>query len=110
MTFDRSDRAISILKELVAAYIRLEANTSPLITVTSVTISPDSKRATVMVTTIPDSGEKDAVIWLTRHGSDIRNYLKKHGAMKRIPHLDFSIDYGERHRQHIDELAKEIGQ
>ncbi len=108
MTFDRQDRAVSILKELAATYIRHEANTDPLITVTNINLSPDSKRATIMVTTIPDTKEKEAIIWLTRHGSDLRDYLKKHGAMKRIPHLDFSIDYGERHRQHIDELAKEI--
>lgn len=106
--FDRQDRATSILKELVATYIRQEANTDPLITVTNISLSPDSKRATVMVTTIPDNREQDAIVWLTRHGSDLRDYLKKHGRIKRIPHLDFSIDYGERHRQHIDEIAKEI--
>jgi ribosome-binding factor A len=106
--FDRQDRAVSILKELIASFIRNEANTTPLITVTNITLSSDSKRATVMVTTIPDSGEKDAVVWLMRHGSDIRDHIKKYGALRRIPHLEFSVDYGERHRQHIDELAKEI--
>lgn len=108
MNFDRHDRAISILKELVASFIRQEANTNPLITVTNVNISPDYKRATIMVTTIPNEREEDSVIWLNRHGGEMREYLKKHGAMKRIPHLDFSIDYGERHRQHIDEVVKNI--
>ncbi len=108
LNYDRHDRASSLLKEVVATYIQHESNTDPLITVTNVTISPDYKHVTIYFTTIPDSKQDDALIFLKRHGSEMRQYVKTHTRLKRIPHLEFSVDYGERHRQHIDGIAKEI--
>ena len=108
LNFDRHDRATSLIKEVVATYIRNEANTNPLITVTSVSISPDYRRVTIFFTTIPDGREADAEVFLKRSASEMRQYVKKHTNLKIIPHLDFSVDYGERHRQHIDEVAADI--
>lgn len=105
---DRHTRVESLLKELAATYIQQEANTDPLITVTRVAISPDYKRATVYFTTIPDGKEKDAEVFLKRSGGNIRGFIKKKASMKIIPFFEFSVDYGERHRQHIDEVAKQI--
>ncbi len=108
MTFDRSDRALSILTTLVANFVRQEANTNPLITVTRIDMSPDSKRALVMLTAFPTERENDAVIFMKRKGTELRDYVKKHGRLMRIPHFDFMVDYGERNRQHIDEVANRI--
>lgn len=105
---DRHQRVESLLKELAAVYIQQEANTDPLITVTRVGISPDYKRATVFFTTIPDGREKDAEVFLKRSGGHIRGFIKKKANLKIIPFFEFSVDYGERHRQHIDEVAREI--
>lgn len=106
--FDRHDRATSIIKELAAAYIQSESNTNPLITVTNVTISPDYKEATIMVTTIPDGKENDALIFLQRKGGEMRGYITKNSRFRSIPHLNFAVDYGERHRQHIDDVVRGI--
>lgn len=106
--FDRHDRAASLLKEVVAKFIQIEANTNPMITVTHVTVSPDYRRVTVYVTTIPDGRESDALIFLKRSASEMRGYVKKKTNLKIIPHLEFAYDYGEKHRQHIDEIANEI--
>ena len=38
----------------------------------------------------------------------MRQYVKKKTSLKIIPHLEFSIDYGEKHRQDIDDIAREI--
>jgi len=108
LPYDRHDRATSLIKEVVAKYIRNEANTNPLITVTNVSVSPDYKKYTVFFTTIPDGREADAQIFLQRSASEMRSYVKKHTNLKIIPHLEFSVDYGERHRQHIDEIAANI--
>lgn len=108
MQADRHDRVASLIRELAAGFIASEANSDPLITVTRATTSPDYRRVTVFVTTIPDSKEADALVFLKRHGSDFRDYLKKKSNLKFIPHVDFEIDYGERHRQHIDEIARDI--
>ncbi len=106
---DRHLRVESLIRELVAAYIQQEANTDPLITVTHVTTSPDYRRITVFFTTIPDGREEDALAFLKRSGGDIRGFIKKRSNLKIIPFIEFSVDYGERHRQHIDEIANEIG-
>ena len=107
-SFDRHDRVRSLITELVASFIQNEANPNPLITVTNVTTSPDYKKVTVFITTIPDGGEEDALIFLKRKARDIRTHIKKKSNLKIIPHLDFEIDRGERHRQHIDEVVRTI--
>jgi len=108
MTSDKHIRMTGIIGELAARFIQSEANTNPMITVTNIDLSPDWKRALIMVTTIPDGREADALIFLKRNASEMRQYFKKHGRFKTIPHLDFMIDAGEKHRQHIDQLSQEI--
>jgi ribosome-binding factor A len=108
MEFDRHDRARSLLTELVAKFIREEANTNPLITVTNLEISPNYQHVTVLFTTIPDAGADDALVFLKRKGTELRNYIKKNGRLKFIPEFAFRIDHGELHRQHIDTLTQEI--
>jgi ribosome-binding factor A len=108
MEFDRHDRARSLMNELIAKFIREEANTTPLITVTNLTISPNYHNVTVFITTIPESDEEKALIFLKRKGGELREYVKKNGRLKFIPFFDFEIDYGERHRQHIDEVVQRI--
>ncbi len=105
---DRHTRVASLLRELVAAYIQQEANADPLITVTHVTTSPDYRKATVFFTTVPDGREDDALIFLKRAGGDLRGFVKKKSNLKIVPFLEFMVDYGERHRQHIDDIAREI--
>jgi ribosome-binding factor A len=109
---DRHQRVESLIRELVASYIQIEANTSPLITVTRVTTAPDYRRMTVFFTTIPDGeeNEKAAQVFLQRTGKELRGFIKKKSNLKIIPFLEFSVDYGERHRQHIDEIARDIEQ
>ena len=57
---DRNIRITELIKELAATFIQQEANTDPLITVTSVDLSPDARRAIIFITTIPDGREQDA--------------------------------------------------
>lgn len=105
---DRKIKVTEIIQELAATFIQKEANTDPLITVTSVDVSPDLRRAIIFITTIPDGRETDALVFLKRNGTNLRNYLKQHARLKHIPHLEFMVDAGEKHRQHMDELVREI--
>jgi ribosome-binding factor A len=106
---DKHQKAVLVLQECAAKFIQLEANTDPLITVTSANASPDFKNVTIFFTTIPDGKEEAALIFLKRGGGLFREYLKKHSRLKVIPHVTFMVDYGERHRQHIDEIVREVG-
>lgn len=105
---DRHERVESLIREMAATYIRNEANTDPMITVTHVSTSPDYRRVTVFVTTIPETKEEDALVFLHRHAGEFRGYVKKKSSLKIIPHIEFAIDRGERHRQHIDRIARDI--
>ena len=97
---DRKSKVEQLIKEAVATFVLHEANTDPMITITRVDMSPDLKRALIFFTTIPDGKEQDALIFLKRTATELRKYLKEHARLKRIPHIDFFIDAGERHRQH----------
>lgn len=105
---DRHDRVASLIKEIAADFIQREANHDPMITVTRVSIAPDYRRATIFFTTIPEERQQDALIFLKRSAGDFRQYLKKKCKLKLLPHLEFDLDVGERHRQHIDEIARTI--
>lgn len=105
---DRHVSYTTLIKELTATFIQQEANSNPLITVTNVDLSPDMKNATIMVTTIPEGREKDAIIFLKRNGTELRNYFKKKARVKNIPNFSFMIDVGDKHRRHMDELVKDI--
>ena len=105
---DRKVKVTELVKELAATFIQREANTDPMITVTNVDLSPDMRRAIVFVTTIPDGREQDALIFLKRNATEMRNYFKQKARIKHIPHLEFMVDAGEKHRQHMDELVREI--
>lgn len=104
-SYDRSERLISLFRELGAAFISQEANPSPLITVTGARVSRDLGHATIFVTVYPEKDEEQALHFLKRKGSDFRSYVKQRGNLKVIPFFEFSIDRGERHRQHIDTLT-----
>lgn len=108
MALDKHDRMAGMIQELSAKFIREEALSNPLITVTRVMVSPDYRKVMVLFTTIPEEKEGDAHIFLKRKGSEFRDYLKKHGKFKMIPHIDFEVDYGERHRQQIDTVVQRL--
>lgn len=106
--FDRNDRLISLFKELAASFIRNEANTPPLITVTTANVSSDFAHATIFVTVYPEKDEEHALNFLKRKGGDFRGYAKRNANLKVIPFFDFKIDVGEKHRHHFDAIQKEI--
>lgn len=105
---DRRVKTAAIIQELAATFIRQEANSNPMITVTSVDLSPDLRKAIIFITTIPDGREPDALIFLKRTATEMRNFLKRKARMKHIPHLEFMVDAGEKHRQHMDEIVRQV--
>jgi len=102
---DRHLQVANLIKEHAAVFIAAEANPNPLITVTRTDISPDYRNATIYITTLPEGRERDALIFLKRNGRELRRFVMKQTNLKIIPHLNFALDAGERHRQHIDELV-----
>lgn len=104
---ERNEKIANLIKELGAQFLGRENNHTSLITVTSCTVSPDMKRATVFITVLPDKKEHDALDFAKRKRGELREYLKKNMNVKIIPFLDIQIDLGEKNRQKIDELLRE---
>lgn len=92
----------------VATYIEHEATRQSLISVTDATISPDLKKGTIFITVFPESEENTAVLFLKRKRPEIRDFIRKQFSAKTIPFIDIEIDRGEKNRQHIDSLEKQI--
>lgn len=88
-----------------AEFLNREANRNTLITVTRAVATRDARKIDVLVSVYPESNEATALHFLKRKRSLFREYVKKHTRLKMIPLLDFLIDYGEKNRQHIDELS-----
>lgn len=102
----RNEKVANYIKELAAGFLGRESSRTSLITVTSANISPDLKRATIFITVLPGSKEKDALEFTKRKRSELREFLKKNMTTKNIPFVDIAIDLGEKNRQKIDELLR----
>ncbi len=107
MTSARQDKMRQLLREIIARFFSREAGPRSLITVTDVTISPDFKRATVYITTIPTSEEARALEFAKRKRTELRDYIAEHGKLKVLPVFEVKLDEGERNRQRIDDLLNQ---
>lgn len=103
----RNEKLANLIKELGAQFLERKSNGTSLITVTSCTVSPDTKRATIFITVLPDEKEAGALEFVKRKRKDFRESLKKNLKIKIIPFIDIQIDRGEKNRQKIDELLRE---
>jgi len=95
------------LREIAARFFQREAGTRSLITVTDATISPDFKRATIYITTIPTSEEERALDFAKRKRTELREYIAEHAKLRTLPVFEVKLDMGERSRQRIDDLLQE---
>ncbi len=104
----RAEKISNNIKELLGAFIEENSNRQSMITITNVFLTSDFKRVTIFVTVFPEHSENAGIDFLKRQRSQARAYLKKHSRLSRLPFLDFEIDKGEKARQRIDILSKEM--
>lgn len=102
----RNEKVANQIKELAAQFLAREDNRTSLITVISVSCSPDLKRGTIFITVLPVDKENAALMFVKRNLKGLREYLQKSMSIKTIPFLDVAIDQGEKNRQKIDELLR----
>lgn len=104
----RDDRAASILLESAGRYIAREAGRGTLITPTRVVLSKDRQHATIFVSVFPDGQDEHVISFLMRHKDLLRNELKKTTRLPRLPYIRFEIDSGEKNRQHLDDISRDL--
>ncbi len=100
----RNEKIKNNIKELAAIFIEREAGPTSLITVTRVLLSPDGKRATIMISVMPQEKEQAAYGFIKRNLGELRKYVSKNLKINPVPFLDVGIDEGEKNRQKIDDL------
>jgi len=104
MQSQRQQQVSEQLAHLGAEFLGLESNRQSLVTVTRANISPDLSKATIYFTVMPDSYQDTVLDFAKRKRTEFRTFVKKHTQLRRLPFFDFEIDYGEKHRQHLDTL------
>jgi len=104
----KHDKIEEIIHRLAAEFIRNEASPASLLTVTRVELNPSGKDAIIYFTTLPESQEDTAQKFLERKTAEFKDYAKKESRIGFLPHMRFKIDYGERNRQRLDEISKDL--
>lgn len=107
MGTNRDERLATTVTELAAEYVNLESNRNSLITITRTDILNRGKHAIVYFSVLPESEEKTALNFLSRHTGKLRAFITSKKIMGFPPQIKFMIDLGEKNRQRIDELSRE---
>lgn len=105
---ERQEKMEKELRRLASAAVNAIANKQSLITVTRTDIAPNFKNATIYVSVLPVEEEHTAILFLNRHKDDVRHHIKKNLKTRIIPFITFEADLGEKNRQRIDELSREL--
>ena len=104
----KKEKMSEILRHLAAEFVVREATPASLITITRVALNQSGKVAEVFFTTIPEAQEDTALKFLERKGSEFMYYVREKSKIGIVPQLRFKIDYGERNRQRLDEIGREL--
>ncbi len=91
---------------LVQDFFQRESSGLSLMTITRCEVSPDMRQGTIYMTVLPIEKEQAALDFARRMRTDMRKYVMKRLPVKVIPFFEIEIDYGEKNRQHIDELLR----
>lgn len=97
-----------IIREKAARFFLMESAGNALITVTNVAVSRDGNYATIFITCLPEDAEPRVLDFAKRKRGDFKDFIKRESKLNRIPFFDFAIDTGERNREKIDQISKEI--
>lgn len=108
MNDKRHERKEEIIHRLAAEFVRDNSGKSSLITVTRVELYGKGKEAKIFFTTLPESEEETAEKFLARKNQEFKEYARDHSRLGILPHFHWKIDYGERNRQRLDELSREL--
>ncbi len=105
---NREEKLKDLIKKVAASFMQLESNYTSLLTITDVALSDRGRRATIYFTVLPEEKEKAALDFAKRKRAEFREYFTEHARMRMCPFFDFEIDMGEKNRQKIDEISRNV--
>lgn len=104
----KREKINSAIREAAGKYLAEKRFEKAMVTVTAVNLSKNLKRADICVSIFPEDNEKKIIQKLNRGKGLLAKYIKKNTRITLIPLLSFSLDQGEKHRQRIDEVSREL--
>jgi ribosome-binding factor A len=93
-----------VLRRLAATFLETQSNRTSLISVTRVDLLPNGSQLVIYVSVLPEDQEIEALNFLKRQRKELKEYIKKHSSIRRIPFIDIELDYGEKNRQALDKI------
>lgn len=108
MSSSRDQKLKDVIREAAAEFLQRESNYTSILTVTDISLSEKSNNATIFFTVLPENKEKGALDFVKRKRAEFREFFKSRARMRTLPFFDFEIDKGEKNRQRIDEIARNV--
>lgn len=96
------------IRELAAEFFSRQSNRTSLITITDVEILNRGSKARILATVLPEGEEKTAIDFMHRQLTAFREHVMNNSRIGHIPFFEVAIDYGEKNRQHIDEIGRKL--
>ena len=104
----RDEKLKDLIMKIAAEFLQRESNYTSIITVTNVIVGDRGRNATIFFTVLPENKEKGAIGFAKRSRAEFREFFAAKARMRALPFFDFEIDMGEKNRQHIDEISKNL--
>lgn len=108
MTANRDQKLKDIIKDAAAQFLQKEGNYTSILTVTDISLSDKGNKATIFFTVLPTDKEKGALDFAKRKRAEFRDFFKSKARIRSLPFFDFEIDKGEKNRQKIDEISRNV--
>jgi len=102
----RAERTSELIAHEAARFIKENAGTESLITVTRSAALGTGMRVIVYVSVFPEDREAGALAFLARGREAFSDHLKAHVRVRPLPRITFEIDHGEKHRRRLDEIKE----
>ena len=107
MAIERVNKIEERIREITASFIEAASNKTAMITVNRVELHERGKRATILVSVLPVTGEDSAINFLKRKRKELKKVVMKQLGIHPVPFLDVAIDTGEKARQNIESLLQQ---
>jgi ribosome-binding factor A len=104
----KDEKIKEVIRQLSAEFFSRMSNRTSLITITDVELKSRNSKATILFTVIPDNQEEAALDFMRRQLRELREYVGDHVKIMHVPFLDVAIDKGEKNRQQIDEISRNV--
>lgn len=104
----KDEKMKEIIRELAAQFFSRESNRRSLITITDVELLGRGGRAKILMTVMPESQEEAALDFAHRQLTDFKKFVEDNSRIARVPFFEVAVDKGEKNRQRIDEIEKNL--